>query len=60
MAFIHEGSCECAKSELDLFSVPPTQTSIESATFVEYHPISSLSDGAPIEFEVGSNSWRKD
>lgn len=55
MAFIHEGSCECAKSELDLFSVPPTQTSIENATFVEYHPISSLSDGAPIEFEVSSS-----
>ena len=55
MAFIHEGSCECAKSELDLFSVPPTQTSIESGTFVEYHPISSLADGAPIEFEVGSS-----
>jgi hypothetical protein len=55
MAFIHEGSCECAKSELDLFSVPPTQTSIESASFVEYHPLSSLSDGAPIEFEVGSS-----
>ena len=54
MAFIHDGSCECAKSELDLFSVPPTQTSLESATFVEYHPISSLSDGAPIEFEVSS------
>jgi hypothetical protein len=55
MAFIQEGSCECAKSELDLFSVPPTQTSIESATFVEYHPVSSLSDGAPIEFDVSSS-----
>ena len=55
MAFIHEGSCECAKSELDLFSVPPTQTSIESGAFVEYHPISSLADGAPIEFEVSSS-----
>lgn len=54
MAFIHEGSCECSKSELDLFSVPPTQTSLENATVVEYHPISSLSDGAPIEFEVSS------
>jgi hypothetical protein len=54
MAFIHDGSCECAKSELDFFSVPPTQTSLESATFVEYHPISSLSDGAPTEFEVSS------
>jgi len=55
MAFIHEGSCECSKSELDLFSVPPTQTSIESGTFVEYRPISSLTDGAPIEFDVTSS-----
>ena len=55
MAFIHEGSCECSKSELDLFSVPPTQTSIDSGTFVEYRPISSLTDGAPIEFDVTSS-----
>ena len=48
MAFIHEGSCECTKSELDLFSVPLTQTSIKSGTFVE------LTDGAPIEFDVTS------
>ena len=52
MAFIHEGSCQCAKSELDLFSIPPTQTSIDSGTFVEYRPISTLTDGAPIEFDV--------
>jgi hypothetical protein len=55
MAFIHEGSCECTKSELDLFSVPPTQTSIESGTYVEYRPISTLTDGAPIEFDVTSS-----
>ena len=55
MAFIHENSCECAKSELDLFAVPPTQTSIESGMYVEYHPISSLSNGAPIEFDVSSS-----
>jgi hypothetical protein len=54
MALLHEGSCECTKSELDLFSVPPTQTSVESGSFVEYHPISSLTDGGPIEFEVSS------
>jgi hypothetical protein len=52
MAFIHEGSCECAKSELDLFSVPATQTSIESGTYVEYHPVASITGGAPIEFDV--------
>lgn len=55
MAFIHEGSCECMKSELDLFSVPATQTSIESGQVVEYHPISSISDGAPIEFDINSS-----
>ena len=55
MAFIHEGSCECTKSELDLFSAPLTQTSIESGLFVEYRPISSLADGAPIEFEIVSS-----
>jgi hypothetical protein len=52
MAFIHEGSCECAKSELDLFSLPSTQTSIESGIYVEYHPISNITGGAPIEFDV--------
>ena len=55
MAFIHEGSCECVKVELDLFSVPPTQTTIESGRFVEYHPISTLTDTGPIEFELGSS-----
>ena len=55
MAFVHPQSCECAKSELDLFSVPPTQTSIESGGWVEYNPISSISDGTPIEFVVGGS-----
>lgn len=54
MAFIHDGSCECAKSELDLFSVPATQTSIESGLYVDYHPISSITGGAPIEFDVNA------
>lgn len=55
MAFIHPHSCECTKSELDLFTVPPTQTSIESAGYVEYNPISSISDGTPIEFYIGGS-----
>ena len=52
MAFIHHRSCECVKTELDLFSLPPTQTSIESGKWVQYKPISSLTDNAPIEFVV--------
>ena len=52
MAFVHDQSCECLKSELDLFSVPPTQTSIENGSWVEYHPLSTLADGSPIEYEI--------
>ena len=52
MAFIHQKSCECTKTEFDLFSLPPTQTSIDSGKWVQYKPISSLTDDSPIEFVV--------
>ena len=55
MAFINESSCECMKSELDLFTVPPTQTSVDSGSWVEYHPISTITNTAPIEFDVSSS-----
>jgi len=35
-----------------LFSLPPTQTSIENGSLVEYHPLSTLADGSPIEYEI--------
>lgn len=40
------------KSELDLFTLPPTQTSVESGSWVMYKPISSLSNDSPIEFSI--------
>lgn len=52
MSFLHNNSCECVKSELDLFALPATQTSIESGQWIHYKPISSLSDDGPIEFQV--------
>lgn len=52
MAFLHHQSCECVKSELDLFSLPATQTSIGSGKWVQYKPIFSLTDDSPIEFVV--------
>jgi len=52
MAFVHPQSCECTKSELDLFIVPPTQTSIEAGSFVEYNPVATISQGTPIEFSI--------
>ena len=52
MAFLHTHSSECLKSELDLFSLPPTQTSIESSQWIHYKPVSSISDDCPVEFVV--------
>ena len=54
MSLIHPQSCDCVKSELDLFSVPMTQTSVEHGRFMEHGPISSLDDG-PIEFKISGS-----
>ncbi|XP_031789026.1 uncharacterized protein F54H12.2-like [Nasonia vitripennis] len=58
MAFLHSHSTECMSSELDLFTLPATQTSIESSSFLHYKPVSSLSDDvdAPLEFVVPAGS----
>ncbi|KAL6416707.1 hypothetical protein ACFW04_011470 [Cataglyphis niger] len=52
MSFLHSHSSECLKSELDLFSLPFTQTSIESSQWIHYKPVTSLSDNSPIEFVI--------
>ena len=45
-------------SEVDLFTLPATQTSIEGSSFLNYKPVSSITDesDAPIEFVVSSAS----
>ncbi|XP_072024891.1 uncharacterized protein F54H12.2-like [Amphiura filiformis] len=52
MALMHEKSCHCTSSQLDLFTVPPSDVSIVSGSWDAYHPISNLLDGSPIEFHV--------
>ena len=52
MALIHPKSCESVHTGLDLFSVPASQTSVTEGQFIEFHPLSSLSYGAPIEFAI--------
>ncbi|XP_074115792.1 uncharacterized protein F54H12.2-like [Cotesia typhae] len=52
MSFLHTHSSECTKSELDLFTLPPTQTSIEQSQWSYYNPMASLADDTPIEFVV--------
>ncbi len=50
MNFIHSKSQECTKSELDLFSVPPTQVSLEKGHWIDHQPVSSVADGGAITF----------
>ncbi|XP_062841285.1 uncharacterized protein F54H12.2-like [Trichomycterus rosablanca] len=55
MALLHRMSEECIKSELDLFTVPLTQTAIEKSTYVEIPPLSAISDTAPLEFFIAGH-----
>jgi len=52
---MHVDSCECSKSELDLFTMPPTMTAMESGKYIQYGPMSTISDTGPIEFLVEAN-----
>ena len=47
---MHPKSTECTKSELDLFSIPPTQVSLEKGHWIDHQPISSVTDNGPITF----------
>ena len=52
MAAIDQKSCLRVKSELDLFTVPPTQTSIEHESIVKILTSAAITDDGPIEFDV--------
>ena len=52
MAFVHRQSCAGVKTELDLFTVPPTQNCITDSHVVEHQPMASLDSGGPIEFFI--------
>ena len=42
MSYVHPYSKRCEKSEVDLFSVPPTQLSLEKGRWIDYRPLSSV------------------
>jgi hypothetical protein len=50
-----ENSSECTKSELDLFAVPPTQTSIEEGVWDTIQPHSNFRTGT-IQFDIPATS----
>ena len=45
-------TCECLKPELDLFSNPPTQTSVKEGQDIEYHPFTALEKSGSIKFVI--------
>ena len=42
MSYVHDKSKRCSKTEVDLFNIPPTQTSLEKGRWVDYHPLSRM------------------
>ena len=57
MNFVHSKSQECTKSELDLFSVPPTQISLEKVHWVDHQPVSSVADGVITFMSPGTEDY---
>ncbi|XP_065421270.1 uncharacterized protein F54H12.2-like [Chrysemys picta bellii] len=55
MAFVHCGSEDCTKSELDLFQIAPTQTRIEKSIYINVPPLSAITESAPIDFFIARN-----
>lgn len=56
---IHENSCACVGSQLDLFTVPGTQTSQEKNTYVPHYPIADSAEVA-LEFDVKPSTMYTD
>jgi hypothetical protein len=56
MAFINQHSSFTLKTELDLFAVPPTQTSIEYGHYTVHRPLAPIGNDSPIEFVISGNS----
>ena len=52
---VHKDSNDCSSSSLALFLLPPTQSSFKKGKYIDYHPITSLSDGGPIEFKTSGS-----
>ena len=52
MALLHHHSSESVDSGLDLFTILPTQTSLEHGMYVEFYPLAALSPSNNIDFNI--------
>ncbi|CAI5671105.1 unnamed protein product [Oreochromis niloticus] len=55
MSLLHEQLSECTLTELDLFTAPLTQFSIEDKCYSEILPVTALTYRGPLEFYVPGN-----
>ena len=55
-SLVHASSAETTSSQLDLFDIPPTQTSLEGGSYTEYQPVSVLTDTGPVAFVVSGEN----
>ena len=53
---INKQSAETICSKLDLFKVPPAQTSLEDGFFTKYRHVSILTSEGPVEFCINSET----
>jgi len=52
MALINDKSTPSTKSELDVFTVPPTQVVVKRGFWEEIQPMNSISNDGPFEFRI--------
>ena len=55
-SLVHPSSAESVTSQLNLFSVPASQTSLDDGMFTEYRPIWILTSEGPIEFCIAAEA----
>jgi hypothetical protein len=57
MSLINKFSSPVIRGQVDLFSLPPTDTTIESSFYAEYKPIVNIQDSnSKIDFRIVGNS----
>ena len=53
MSYVHPYSKRCEKGEVDLFTIPPTQQSLEKGRWIDYQPLSTVqNDDSAITFMI--------
>ncbi len=56
MSIIDDHSAECSLSPLEWFCIPPTQTAVEKTYNVDYQPLTTIRQNAPIEFYIPAST----